>query len=488
MEVHMIGHASLYIETENCRFLMDPVFWDPFYEGNNEVSPKRDIERDKIPEFDVLIISHKHLDHFDIRTLATLPKTVEVLIPRDKLLENYLRRLGYSKIRLLKDFEEVKFGSTTLWTTRSEMRVPEFGMIFADSSGILWNQVDTLTLPNTISSVLSRFGKIDLLLATWQPLLEDYYQTNKSIAFPYKGYNGILYNISLIKPKGIVPASCGFRYFGSSSWLNKIMFPVIRERFCEDVKELCPELENNIFPLDPGDILKLSDNKFSCLPAACEYVKKVEDNPGSTIFCPVKIDTELKDPNPHSYPLENLKVDVEEEISCHLTKFIRENWISNFLEHQKWKVIYQLEITFPDNSIQQWFFDFTKSEIKVQKGFNPLANFFTYITASGLCGFLKGTMGREYVMDGGFYRSFQKVYAVTPFGIISPLPPDTILEDPLVTKFFAYNPNSVSNSVLDREMEKWANSIDNDMLNNGNGSQPKLSKEKQVVAWNSLFS
>ena len=77
---------------------------------------------------------------------------------------------------------------------------------------------------------------------------------------------------------------------------------------------------------------------------------------------------------------------------------------------------------------------------------------------------------------------------MTPFGIISPLPPDTILEDPLVTKFFAYNPNSVSNSVLDREMEKWANSIDNDMLNNGNGSQPKLSKEKQVVAWNSLFS
>ncbi len=458
MEIHMVGHASIFVKTKDCRILMDPVLWDPFYGGTNEVCPKREVIPERIPEFDFLVISHKHLDHFDIRSIAYLPKTVDVLIPRDKLIENYLRQLGYSHIYPLKDFSEVKMGSTTLLTTRSENRVPEYGMVFADESGVFWNQVDTILSPKTIKAVLSRYSKIDFLLAMWQPMLEGCYQFNKTISFPYSIYNQVLYTISLIQPKAIAPGANGFKYVNGSSWLNQIVFPVTREQFCQDVKSVCPELGQNVFALDPGDILTFAGSEFCHLPGVCEYVRKVADNRESLAFSPVKIGTELKDNNPQGHDVEFLKKEIEEEICFNLPKFITENWDYLFLEHRKWKVIYQLEVTFPDG-IQQWVFDFSDKNIQPYKGYNPLANFFSYITASGFYGLLKGTLSSEYVREGGYYRSYHKVYSVAPLGINYPTSTGLIgqvIEEPLSLRFSANQQNPESDTALNLEIEKWS--------------------------------
>ena len=81
MQVHLLGHASLFVETEDCKILIDPVLQDPFCEGLNESCPQRLITPENFPEYDFLVISHRHLDHFDLRSLAYLPKNVDVLIP-----------------------------------------------------------------------------------------------------------------------------------------------------------------------------------------------------------------------------------------------------------------------------------------------------------------------------------------------------------------------------------------------------------------------
>ena len=129
------GHASIFVETQDCKILMDPILFDPHAEGIEDICPKREVTVENIPEFDVLIISHRHLDHFDIRSLAALPKNVDVLIPKDKLIKDCLTKLGYTNIYTLKDADEVKIGSTRLLVTRSENRVPEYGILFADPSG-----------------------------------------------------------------------------------------------------------------------------------------------------------------------------------------------------------------------------------------------------------------------------------------------------------------------------------------------------------------
>ncbi len=460
MQIHMIGHASIFVETQDCKILMDPVLWDPHAEGIEDVCPKREVIHEQLSEFDLLIISHRHLDHFDIRTLAYLPKTVDVLIPKDKLLETCLRKLGYSQIYHLTDFSEVKLGSTSLLATRSENRVPEYGIVFADESGVCWNQVDTVVSLDTIRFVKSRYPQVDFLLANWQPMLEINYQTNQSLSFPYSEYNKLLEKISLIQPKAIAPGANGFKFINGSSWLNQIAFPVTQEQFCKDVRIVCPEIGENVFPLDPGDILAFKNGEFRHLKEMCQFVNKVEDDRDSLDFSPVNVGSKLIDDNPDNYNLDEMREAINEEVCLNLPKFLMENKDSLFIEHCRWKVIYQLEIVFPD-FCSQWLFDFSEGNIQAHSGRNPLANFFTSITASSFYGFLKRIKGWDYAHMGGTYRSFKKIYIANNYGIIKPQ--EFPIEDPLLLKF-PYK--EIFESVRYQEVEKWGQNNDNGSISN----------------------
>lgn len=469
MQIHMIGHASIFVETQDCKILMDPVLWDPHAEGIEDVCPKREVIHQLLPEFDLLIISHQHLDHFDIRSLAYLPKTVDVLIPNDKLIETCLRKLGYSNIYHLSDFSEVKLGSTSLLATRSENRVPEYGIVFADESGVCWNQVDTVVSLDTIRFVKSRYPQVDFLLATWQPMLEINYQTNQSLSFPYSEYNKLLEKISLIQPKAIAPGANGFKFVNGSSWLNQVVFPVTREQFCKDVRMVYPEIGENVFAFDPGDILAFKNGEFSHLKEMCQFVKKVEDDRDTLDFSPINVGSNLIDDNPDKYNLDEMREVINEEICVNLPKFIIEKKDSLFIEHCRWQVIYQLEIVFPDSS-SQWFFDFSQEDIQVQAGRNPLANFYTSMAASSLYGILQRIKGWDYAYMGGNYRSFKKIYMVTKYGIIKP--EGFPIEDPVGLKFPS---KEIFEEVRYREIEKYVqNNGDNSSSNKSNTSLIKL--------------
>jgi len=458
MEIHMIGHASIFVETQDCKILMDPVLWDPHAEGIEDVCPKREVIHEQIPEFDLLIISHQHLDHFDIRSLAYLPKNVDVWIPQDKLLERCLRKLGYSQIYLLKDFSEVKIGSTSLLTTRSEYRVPEYGVVFADRSGVFWNQVDSNVSLDTIRFVKSRYPQVDFLLAPWQPMLETNYQNNQSLSFPYSSYNKKLEKVSLIKPRAISPGANGFKFVNGSSWLNQVVFPVTREQFCRDIGIVCPEVKENVFALDPGDVFAFKNGEFSYMPGRSPFVKKVEDDRDSLYFLPVNVGSNLIDDNLDNYNLDEMREAVEEEVCLNLPQFIMETKDSSFIEHCHWQVIYQLEIVFPD-CVRQWYFDFVEEDIQARPGRNPLANFFTTITASSLYGFIKGMKGWDYAHMGGYYRNFKKIYVPTTHGIAKPH--DVQIEDPLNLRF-PYK--DVFEMVRHHEVEKWGKADGNDSM------------------------
>lgn len=479
MQIHMIGHASIFVETQDCKILMDPVLWDPHAEGIEDVCPKREVIHELLPEFDLLIISHQHLDHFDIRSLAYLPKTVDVLIPKDKLIDTCLRKLGYSHIYHLSDFSEVKLGATSLLATRSENRVPEHGIVFADSSGVFWNQVDTVVSPNTISSVKSCYSQIDFLLAGWQPMLEVSYQNNQSLSFPYSEYNQLLEQFNLIRPKAIAPGANGFKFVNGSSWMNQIVFPVTREQFCKDVKMVYPEIGENVFAFDPGDIIAFKNGEFRHLKEMCQFVKKVEDDRESLVFSPIKVGNNLVDHNLDNYALDEMEEVINQEVSLNLPQFINEKKNSLFIEHCRWQVIYQLEVVFP-NYCKQWFFDFSQEDIQAQVDRNPLANYFTCITASSFYGLLKQVKGWDYAQIGGNYRSFTKIYMATRYGLTKPR--ESLIQEPLDLKF---PQKDIFASVRHREVEKWGeNNHKNSILPKKNTYLVKLGNHfaRQVKA------
>ncbi|MBR8834876.1 MAG: MBL fold metallo-hydrolase [Stigonema ocellatum SAG 48.90 = DSM 106950] len=449
MKIHMIGHASIFVETQDGRILMDPVLWDPFCEGLNESCPKREVIHEKLPEFDFLVISHKHLDHFDVRSLAYLPKKVDVLIPRDKLIEDCLRKLGYSRIYPLSDFSKVRVGSTTMMTTRSDIPVPEFGMVFADETGVFWNAVDTFFSPQTIQTVRSAYPCIDFLLTPWHISMEGKYQYNQSISFPFSLY-GYLFNlINLIQPKAIAPGAQGFKYINESSWQNQVVFPVTRERFCHDLKVAFPEIGDNIFTLDPGDNFTFNHGEYNHLAESGQYVNKIVDDRECLEFSPVNVGNGLVDSNPEKYDLASMRQLIHDEISANLSQFIQEHRESLFLEHRLWNIIYQLEVVFPDGS-QKWHIDFSQEPIQVVMGRNPKANLFTYITASGLYSLIQKKRDWDYLVCGGEYRIFHKVYAINRLGIISA--ENSPIKDPIDLKFASHY---IAGNNVYGELEKW---------------------------------
>lgn len=448
MEINMIGHASLFIKTQDHGILMDPVLWDPHQEGLFDVCPKREVLHERLPPFDFLIISHKHLDHFDIRSLAALPKSMSVLIPQDELIESCLRKLGYKRIHQLKDFSEIKIGHTSILTTASANPVPEFGVIIADETGVFWNQVDTDVRHGTVDFVSSRHPRIDFLLASWQPMLELSYQFNQSLAFPYTEYGPMLDNVRAIKPQAVAPGANAFKYTGGSAWLNEVVFPVTREQFCRDVGVLCPGLQGRIFELDPGDVLTFNKGEFSHQVGGCAFVKKLSGDREELDFSPVTAGHNLRDQLLPDVSPESVRDTICEEAETHLISFIKEH-PALFKEHYRWKVIYQLSVVFPEGC-RKWSFDFSEAEVRLGRGRHPLSNFCAYITASSFYGLLAGIHSWDYAMMGGYYRRFNKVYAVTPYGLARP--ESTLLRDPLEL-LIPYR--KILENCLLRETLKW---------------------------------
>jgi UDP-MurNAc hydroxylase len=430
MKVQLIGHASLLISTTDCRFLVDPVFVDPHGEGIEEIFPRREVLLDALPEFDVIIISHRHFDHFDIATLSRLPKDVPVFIPEDPLMHESLAQLGFLHVQRLGNFKELTLGQTRLLTTGSDSFVQEFGLVFVDPSGVLWNQVDSVLNAKTIQSVLTRYDRVDLMLAMWQPMLEFSYQMNRSLEFPFAAYGDLLSGIAMVSPRALAPGANGFKYSGDSAWLNRVVFPVAREQFCKDVVDVCADLSGHVHALDPGDGLELDEGRSVRLAETASFIRRLHDNEPIR-SSPVRIDTQFIDSNPDHYDLDQMTKEIIREVEVRLPGFIALQ-DGAFMAYRTWNVIHQLEVAFPDQT-RIWTFDFSVRPVTAERGASPIANSFSYITASALFGIMSGIRGWDYALLGGFYRMYQKVYKATSHGLLRPGYVE--LKDPLALRF-----------------------------------------------------
>jgi L-ascorbate metabolism protein UlaG (beta-lactamase superfamily) len=69
-----IGHASVFVEIDGVRMLIDPIFSD--YASPFEFGPKRfqptPVSLDALPAIDAVLITHDHYDHLDMRTVQHL--------------------------------------------------------------------------------------------------------------------------------------------------------------------------------------------------------------------------------------------------------------------------------------------------------------------------------------------------------------------------------------------------------------------------------
>ncbi|MEM7291721.1 MAG: MBL fold metallo-hydrolase, partial [Pseudomonadota bacterium] len=75
LEVTMIGHATMLIQTHGINFITDPVFVERAspvqFVGPKRVNPPG-VRFEDLPKIDYVLLSHNHYDHLDVATLKRL--------------------------------------------------------------------------------------------------------------------------------------------------------------------------------------------------------------------------------------------------------------------------------------------------------------------------------------------------------------------------------------------------------------------------------
>lgn len=321
MKVTLLGHASVLVEMKAATCLMDPVFHDPFEDTAVVSCPRRTIKLDALPAIDLLVISHVHLDHFDIPSLAFIARksrSCDVVCPKDHTMVYVLEQLGFTKIHPEAPHKHFKLRGYELLTTHSNVtNVTEIGMVFKDASGTFWNQVDTVISADTAAGTLKQAGPIDLLFAMYASQNFDFF-ASRGTSFPHQMHAMNLNNVMAIRPRLTVPGSAGFRFAGTGmEWCNAFLFPMSRERFVADLARVAPDLETRI--ANPGDVFEIKSGEVRHHVAASPIARTLEDDTRLLRFDPTAPIPPLQDPNPGKLSMQELRASVED---C-LTGFIR---------------------------------------------------------------------------------------------------------------------------------------------------------------------
>lgn len=119
--VTWFGHSTLLIQIHGMNILIDPVFSDRS-SPVSFIGPKRfskpPVTIEELPKIDILIISHNHYDHLDIKSIKKLDsKVMKYIVPLG--VEKQLERLNIkkSKIQSMAWWEETQINGLTIACT-----------------------------------------------------------------------------------------------------------------------------------------------------------------------------------------------------------------------------------------------------------------------------------------------------------------------------------------------------------------------------------
>jgi L-ascorbate metabolism protein UlaG (beta-lactamase superfamily) len=417
----LIGHACMLIQSKETTILTDPV-WSPYqWEELQVICPSIDLQKDKIPPVDVLNLSHRHQDHFDVRTLASLamdnnilkPDAI-ILAPNDDIVLEVLKELEFKNIRVVVDFEPMQIRDVTLTATpsrnqesTSEDGFPEHGLLVNDGEVTVWNQVDTLVSPEIIEHIQQLYGQIDLAHLRFVPLIEGNLSYHKQTDLPLSEYCTFLNVAKALAPKMVVPGSAFIRYRDEVGFLNQYSFPTTMKQFLRDLAAFCPEISSG--PLLHGDVAYVTTDGVRIEKQSSEFVRIREDDSHRVTFKPVMeippIRTRTTDPKLYGQEKEAVEDFIE---NCLMDRILKSDMLEGW---RHWQVVYQLEV-FGQEGSDVWSIDFGQDQPSLVKEDLGKINLYEGIGSSELHALIEGTRPWDYVTLCGNYRTFSNIYRV----------------------------------------------------------------------------
>ena len=408
----------MLIQSREATILTDPVWFDYLWEETNVLCPSIELGLDKIPPVDILNLSHRHQDHFDVRTLAYLAQNksilkpdVMVLVPKDDILIDVLKELEYENIQVVEDFEPIRLLDVTLTPTPSFNEgdyYPEHGLLVHDGEVTIWNQVDTVVVPEIISFIHKLYGQVDFAHSRFLPLLEGNFSHNKALGIPFNEYSSFLQVVGALRPKFVVPGSAAFRYRDELAFLNQYSFPTTPDQFLADMAIYCPEIKTSTFY--PGDVAHITKEGVKIGRQTSDFVRVQEDDSHKVTFKPVMEVPPIKslngDPVQHEKEIQIIKGFLENQLIDKLNSCEKvDGW-------RHWQTLYQLEVFGPNGTSNIWNIDFRNEDLKIQEDCLPKTTLYEGISASDLVCLIEGRTSWDFVGISGCYRTFNNVYRV----------------------------------------------------------------------------
>lgn len=261
VKVSRILHAGYLFESENTKILFDPIFENPF-SVNCYAYPQIEFEPDKIKamQFDAVIISHYHDDHFSLQSLHLLNKNTPIYM-FSFFDEHFtlLRSLGFSAVYAIQWMRPIRIGNFEVIPLRAvDEDIDSIFHIKAGGINIL-NLVDSWIAPSTMD-YLQSIETWDLLLWPFQTMRElEVLNAKLPPSEPTEIPPEWIEQISLLNPKTLVPSSCQFR-FEDWSYYNQNFFPMSYELFSKRISELLPTIQ--VQRINPGESYLINETGF----------------------------------------------------------------------------------------------------------------------------------------------------------------------------------------------------------------------------------
>ena len=426
-----LGHAMWLIEVGDQRVLCDPLLGETHHCGVFEVYPPRSVHAEALNP-DVIVVSHRHGDHFDIPSLYRLAQLYPqaAVVTADELVAWAARTLGFTDVTVMPVGHQAEIGGATLITTPSISPI-EWGFMLGNDDGVVWNQIDTVLRSaqqaREVAQALAGFlgaDRITLSLARWNPMLEIAAPLNQRTDFPHADYNEVLSQIAAVGAAWVVPASAGTMHTRDWQWMDGYAYPVSESRFLRDLPSVAPGTQG--LPQLTGAVYRVRNHRIELDETGGTHLVSVRESADSRVFRPLGI-PDLWDPNHRQVAEDALRERVDrwfrQDLAPALAKAF-ESWQSPR------PLKFVVEVGYPSRSSEETVATTLvvgPDGTAMVGGFDPDWDVLNAVVGSLLWDVIEGRRHWGDVLLAGALRTANRAYAAINGGIRRLRVPDTFL-------------------------------------------------------------
>jgi L-ascorbate metabolism protein UlaG (beta-lactamase superfamily) len=247
-QITYLGHATLLLEMDGVRLLTDPLLRDSvLHLQRRSISVKESLYQN----IDAVLISHLHLDHFDIPSLRLLGLETQLIVPTGAA--DLLHKRGFKDIKEMRPGDIARVGALTIVATHAvhnSRHLPFYPS--TDCLGYLVKGSQKVYFPgdtDLFPGMTDLADDLDVALLPvwgWGPSLGPGHMNPSRAAEA----------LTLLRPRIAIPIHWGTFYPRWLGWLwaNLLIDPP--QQFLKEASKLMPNVEIHI--LSPGGSLSIS--------------------------------------------------------------------------------------------------------------------------------------------------------------------------------------------------------------------------------------